>query len=134
MEACRNDPTFQEALTQRGITDSSTVQIDPWPTGDYGFDFENGRRVQRCIAFHRPSPNDNGYAFPIDGLMVHVDVDSLEVLHVEDFGQWPLATERGNYDVESVVEDYGPLRDDLKPVEITQPEGCLLYTSDAADE
>ena len=63
--------------------------------------FENGRRVQRCIAFHRPSPNDNGYAFPIDGLMVHVDVDSLEVLHVEDFGEWPLATERGNYDVES---------------------------------
>ncbi len=130
MEACRNDPTFQEALTQRGISDSSTVQIDPWPTGDYGFDFENGRRVQRCIAFHRPSPNDNGYAFPIDGLMVHVDVDSLEVLHVEDFGQWPLATERGNYDVESVVEDYGPLRDDLKPVEITQPEGTSFSVQD----
>ena len=130
MEACRNDPIFQEALTQRGITDSSTVQIDPWPTGDYGFDFENGRRVQRCIAFHRPSPNDNGYAFPIDGLMVHVDVDSLEVLHVEDFGEWPLATERGNYDVESVVEDYGPLRDDLKPVEITQPEGTSFSVQD----
>tara|TARA_Y100001970_G_scaffold272911_1_gene370198 strand:+ start:4851 stop:6728 length:1878 start_codon:yes stop_codon:yes gene_type:complete len=130
MEACRNDLTFRKALKQRGIDDPSTVQIDPWPTGDYGFDFENGRRVQRCIAFHRPSPSDNGYAFPIDGLMVHVDVDSLEVLHVEDFGQWPLATERGNYDVESVVEDYGPLRNDLKPVEITQPEGTSFSVQD----
>ena len=130
MEACRTDPTFQEALEQRGITDPTTVQIDPWPTGDYGFKFEDGRRVQRCIAFHRPKPNDNGYAFPIDGLMVHVDVDSLEVLHVEDFGQWPLPTERGNYDVESVVNDYGPIRQDLKPVEITQPEGTSFSVED----
>ena len=130
MEACRTDPTFQEALEQRGITDPTTVQIDPWPTGDYGFKFEDGRRVQRCIAFHRPKPNDNGYAFPIDGLMVHVDVDSLEVLHVEDFGNWPLATERGNYDVDSVVNDYGPLRQDLKPVEITQPEGTSFSVDD----
>ncbi|MFL2987126.1 MAG: primary-amine oxidase [Candidatus Poriferisodalaceae bacterium] len=130
MEACRTDPTFQAALEQRGITDPATVQIDPWPTGDYGFKFEDGRRVQRCIAFHRPSPNDNGYAFPIDGLMVHVDVDSLEVLHVEDFGNWPLATERGNYDVDSVVNDYGPLRQDLKPVEITQPEGTSFSVDD----
>ena len=60
------------------------MQIDPWPTGDYGFSFEEGRRVQRCIAFYRPNPNDNGYAFPIDGLMDHVDVDTLEVLHIED--------------------------------------------------
>tara|TARA_Y100000590_G_scaffold129285_1_gene147771 strand:+ start:883 stop:2760 length:1878 start_codon:yes stop_codon:yes gene_type:complete len=130
MEACRTDPTFQEALEQRGIADPTTVQIDPWPTGDYGFKFEDGRRVQRCIAFHRPKPNDNGYAFPIDGLMVHVDVDSLEVLHVEDFGQWPLPTERGNYDVESVVNDYGPIRQDLKPVEITQPEGTSFSVED----
>ncbi len=123
MEACRNDDGFREALRKRGIDDPSNVQIDPWPTGDYGFSFEEGRRVQRCIAFYRPNPNDNGYAFPIDGLMAHVDVDTLEVLHIEDFGTWPLPTELGNYDVESVVRDYGPIRQDLKPVEITQPEG-----------
>ena len=126
MEACRNDPTFQEALTQRGITDSSTVQIDPWPTGDYGFDFENGRRVQRCIAFR---PTLTTTVTFLDGLMVHVDVDSLEVLHVEDF-EVTLATDRSSYDVESVVEDYGPLRDDLKPVEITQPEGTSFSVQD----
>lgn len=130
MNACVTNPDVQKALKKRGITDPSTVQIDPWPTGDYGFAFENGRRVQRCIAFHRPTPNDNGYAFPIDGLMVHVDVDTLEVLHIEDFGQWPMGTERGNYDVDSVISDYGPLRDDLRPVEITQPDGVSFSLED----
>lgn len=130
MEAVTSDPGFQTALAKRGISDASTMQIDPWPTGDYQLEFENGRRVQRCIAFHRPTPNDNGYAFPIDGLMIHVDVDTLEVLHIEDFDQWPLATERGNYDVDSVVNDYGPLREDLRPVEITQPEGVSFSLED----
>ena len=130
MGAVTSDPGFQTALAKRGISDASTMQIDPWPTGDYQLEFENGRRVQRCIAFHRPTPHDNGYAFPIDGLMIHVDVDTLEVLHIEDFDQWPLATERGNYDVDSVVNDYGPLREDLRPVEITQPEGVSFSLED----
>ena len=29
-----------------------------------------------------------------------------------------------------MVEDYGPLRDDLKPVEITQPEGTSFSVQD----
>ena len=57
MDACRKDPGFAEAIAKRGITDPSQVQIDPWPTGDYGFEFEAGRRVQRCIAFWRPNPH-----------------------------------------------------------------------------
>ena len=130
MDACKSNPDFQKALSERGITDTSTVQIDPWPTGDYGFEFEDDRRVQRCIAFHRPNPDDNGYAFPIDGVMVHVDVDSLEVLHVEDFDQWPMSTEKANYDVDSIVSDYGPLREDLKPVDISQPEGVSFSIED----
>ena len=45
MDACRKDPGFAAALAKRGITDPSQVQIDPWPTGDYDFDFEIGRRL-----------------------------------------------------------------------------------------
>lgn len=122
-QACRESHEFQAAVAARGITDCSGVQIDPWPTGDYGFTEEQGRRVQRCIAFHRPEPTDNGYAYPLDGLMVHVDVDTLEVVRVEDFDRWPVATERGNYDIASVETDFGPMRTDLRPIEITQPEG-----------
>ncbi len=130
MEACRKHPEFAAAVAKRGIEDISQVQIDPWPTGDYGLEFEAGRRVQRCIAFWRPNPTDNGYAYPLDGLMVHVDVDALDVLHVEDFGQWPVASERGNYDVASVTEDFGPMRTDLRPIEITQPEGTSFTLDD----
>ena len=130
MDACRADPGFAAAIAKRGIADTSQVQIDPWPTGDYGFGFETGRRVQRCIAFWRPNPADNGYAYPLDGLMVHIDVDSLEVLHIEDFDQWPVASERGNYDVDAVTEDFGPMRSDLRPIEITQPEGTSFTLDD----
>lgn len=129
-EACRASEAFQQMCAARGIDDTSKVQIDPWPTGDYGFEFEAGRRVQRCIAFYRPEPTDNGYAYPLDGILVHIDVDTLEVVHAEDFGQWPVADERGNYDVESVVEDFGPMREDLQPVEITQPDGVSFTLED----
>jgi len=129
-QACRDSEAFQAAVAARGVDDVSKVQIDPWPTGDYGFEFEAGRRVQRCIGFFRPEPTDNGYAYPLDGILVHIDVDTLEVLHVEDFGTWPLADERGNYDVESVEADYGPMRTDLQPIEITQPEGVSFHLED----
>ena len=130
MDACRADPGFAEAIARRGITDSSQVQVDPWPTGDYGFEFEDGRRVQRCICYWRPNPADNGYAYPLDGLIVHVDVDTLEVLHVTDFDQWPVASERGNYDPDAVTTDFGPMRTDLRPIEITQPEGTSFTLDD----
>ncbi len=139
METCRADPDFRAALARRGLDvegagsengSAPTIQIDPWPTGDYGIGFEEGRRVQRCIAFLRPEPTDNGYARPIDGIVVHIDVDTLEVLHVEDFGEWPIPTERGNYDVASVEADIGPMRTDLRPVEITQPDGVSFTLDD----
>ena len=41
-----------------------------------------------------------------------------------------MGTERGNYDVDSVISDYGPLRDDLRPVEITQPDGVSFSLED----
>ena len=83
-QACRDSEAFQAAVAARGVDDVSKVQIDPWPTGDYGFEFEAGRRVQRCIGFFRPEPADNGYAYPLDGILVHIDVDTLEVLQGPD--------------------------------------------------
>lgn len=130
MDACRQDEGFQAACARRGLTDMSQIQIDPWPTGDYGYEFETDRRVQRCVAFWRPEPADNGYAHPIDGLMVHVDVDTLEVVHLEEFGDWPVPAERANYDVASVEADFGPMRDDLRSVDITQPDGVSFTLDD----
>jgi primary-amine oxidase len=110
---------FRAALAARGITDLSKVQIDPWPTGSFGLAVEEGRRVARCLVYYREQPGDNGYARPVEGLLAHVDMARGEVLELVDHGIVPLPEDPGSY----YPEDAGPLRDDLRPLEITQPEG-----------
>ena len=46
--ALRADPDWQAAMRRRGITDFDRVQIDPWPTGNFGRQMEEGRRAVRC--------------------------------------------------------------------------------------
>ena len=59
------------------------------------------------------------YARPIEGLVVLVDLNKMEVIRVEDYGVVPLPPQDGNYTPEFVKE----YRKDLKPLEITQPDG-----------
>ena len=117
--ALHDHPEWQAALARRGITDLTRVQIDPWPAGNFGLSHEEGRRISRCIAYYRETDTDNGYARPIEGLIAFVDNGRGEVLEVVDHGLVPLPSERGGY----LRDDVGPMRDDLKPIEITQPEG-----------
>jgi primary-amine oxidase len=120
IQIVKEDPDWQAAMRKRGIEDFSLVQIDPWPAG--GFPPEGpsaGTRVMRAISFLREYPNDNGYARPVEGVMAYVDLEREEVIRVEDHGVVPFPPESGAYDSESV----GDLRRDLRPIEITQPEG-----------
>ena len=113
------DPAFQAAMKARDITDLDQVQIDPWPTGNFGIPMEEGRRVFRAISYYREDPASNGYARPIEGIIALVDGARGEVLEVVDHGVVPIPPEPGSY----WPEDNAPLRDDLKPVSITQPDG-----------
>ncbi len=117
--ALHDHPDWVAALAARGITDLSKIQIDPWPTGNFGVAIEDGRRVVRCIPYYRDTPEANGYARPIEGLLARVDMARGEVLDVIDHGVVPLPAEAGSY----YPEDNGPLRSDLRPLHITQPEG-----------
>jgi len=112
-------PAWVAALHRRGIDDPAQVQIDPWPAGNFGLDLEDGRRISRCIAYLRESPTDNGYARPIEGLVAFFDMGANEVIEVQDHGVVPLPPERGGY----LPADVGPARTDLRPLDITQPEG-----------
>jgi primary-amine oxidase len=67
----------------------------------------------------RSDGKDNGYARPIEGLNPIVDLNKMQVIRIEDNGYTPLAPKAGNYTSDRVV----PLRSDLKPIEITQPDG-----------
>ena len=115
----RSNPGFQAALKKRGITDPDLIMVDSWSAGYYGFPDEEGRRLAIARNFLRSGPNDNGYARPIEGLSVVVDLNKMEVLRIDDYGVVPLPPNPGNYGAEFVKE----FRQDLKPLEITQPEG-----------
>src|SRR5947209_4586385 len=118
-EAVRLHPDFQAAIARRGVTDFDTVQVDAWPAGHFGPEDETGQRLCRAVAFIRPRPGDNEWAHPVDGVIALVDLNTLEVLRVDDHGVVPIPPEDGNFDVEASR----PLRDDIAPLEIIQPDG-----------
>jgi primary-amine oxidase len=117
--ALHENADWNAALVRRGIEDTSLVQIDPWPAGTFGVAHEEGRRIFRCLAYLRDSTDDNGYARPLEGLMAYVDGGRGEVLEVVDLGVVPFPPQGGSY----YPEHNGPLRADLRPLTITQPEG-----------
>jgi primary-amine oxidase len=119
LAALHEHPEWNAALDRRGVVDRSLVQIDPWPAGTFGLGHEEGRRITRCLAYLRESKDDNGYARPLEGLLAFVDMGRGEVLEVVDHGVVPVPPTHGSY----YAEHNGPLRTDLKPLEITQPEG-----------
>lgn len=120
MAAVKEDARWLAAMARRGITDVAHVQLDPWPAGAFEHPAETGSRISRVIAYRRDDPTDNGYAHPVEGVVAIVDLVRAEVVDVEDHGVVPVPEEHGNYDPERLGL---PLRDDLKPLHITQPEG-----------
>lgn len=114
-----NDPVFQEALRKRGITDFSLVTIDAWSAGNYGEDVEQNLRLVRALTWVRAEPGDNSYARPVDGLIALVDLNAMKIVRIEDHQVIPLPPEPGNYSSDYIKQ----FRQDLKPLEISQPEG-----------
>ena len=121
-ELVQADPRWQEAVRLRGIEDFSLCMLDPWASSYTCLeDHPDSRRIARPLTWVRSEPGDNGYARPVEGLIVLVDLDALEVVEVIDHGVVPLPPEPGNYVPEMTGTDP---RADVKPIEITQPEGA----------
>jgi primary-amine oxidase len=119
--AVRRSPLFRAALRKRGVTDADLVMVDPWSAGTYGTELpeDQGLRRLRALCFLRSEPNDNGYARPIDSMVIVVDLYTMQVIRIEEYPIAPLPPEPGNW-----ARKYIPsVRTDLKPVDIVQPEG-----------
>lgn len=114
----KKDPRVVEALVSRGLTDLDLVCIEPWSAGYYGEDDE-GRRLMRALVFVRHDADDNPYAHPAEGLIICYDLNRGEVIGIEDHGNVPVPTATGHY----LPQHVGPAREDLKPIEITSPQG-----------
>ncbi|MDC3727529.1 tyramine oxidase [Rhodococcus rhodochrous] len=118
-QACRENPEFRAALAKRGITDVSLVMVDAESMGGFVPDEYKDRRVTWGTVWHRVDEDDNGYARPVQGVVPIIDMQTMEVLEVEDHGVVPISEETGNYD-NGLWE---PDREGLAPLEVVQPEG-----------
>ncbi len=117
--ACKASPEWQAAMRKRGITDFDFCMVDPWSAGNFGLDDEKGRRISRALTWVRSRPDDNGYARPVENVIAVVDLSAMRVIAVEDYGVVPLPPEDANYSPEAAGA-----RTDVKPIEITQPQGA----------
>ncbi|MEI6137245.1 MAG: primary-amine oxidase, partial [Chloroflexota bacterium] len=116
--ACKQDPLLVEALAKRGYTSMDDVQIDVLAAGKMGHALEAEHRIARCVPYLRGPLGTNGYARPIESLLAFFDLDEMRVLAIEEYDVKPLPTADGEYQAGTV-----PLRTDLRPIEIVQPEG-----------
>ncbi|ORZ03925.1 copper amine oxidase [Syncephalastrum racemosum] len=121
------DPSVIEECRKLGITDMKNVYADPWTVG-YHAQFKSSKRLMQALMYMRTSPDDNQYAHPLDFVPIY-DVNAqkvVEILRQE-------TSEASKYDRPTVPlenhqflpEHIGVenLRKDIKPIEITQPEG-----------
>ena len=106
------------AVKKRGIEDLSLVHVEPWVAGDRHPDLPANARAMRALAFLHADRADNYYARPLEGLCAHVDCDSGQVV-IEDHGVLPIPEDPAEYAADRVER----LREGLRPIEITQPEG-----------
>ncbi|GMA23503.1 hypothetical protein GCM10025864_12620 [Luteimicrobium album] len=125
-EVVHRDPRWLAAMARRGLTDLSTLRVNPLSAGVLA-DGERGHRIQRCFTFVQRTPDDLGWAHPVDGVTVMVDVVTREVLDVQDHALLPVPQEDGNYHLPSWR---GPDREGVKPIAITQPEGPSFTIDD----
>ena len=115
----KDSPQWRDAMERRGVTDVDQVQVDPWSAGNFGIEAEQGKRLVRAAAHLRTRPTDNGWAHPVEGIVALVDLDAREVVQIVEGDVVPIPSASGNFDAETC----GPVRSDLKPLEIVQPEG-----------
>jgi primary-amine oxidase len=119
----RSHPDVIAALAKRGITDMSRVLSDMWAYGAALVpERYAGRRIGWCDVWYRGSELGNPYAHHQSGLHPVVDLNTMELLELEDSypgGPVPQDQVRGEY-----LPDLLPARlRAVAPLQVTQPDG-----------
>ena len=116
-EFIKADPRFQAACAERGITDLDSVLVETWAAGNFGIAEEEGERIAYCHCWVINDAGDNRYGRPIANLHPVVDLRRREVIRIDDFGAVELPPDT------AAIRPTENLREDIKPLEITQPDG-----------
>ncbi|KAA0096111.1 primary-amine oxidase [Mycolicibacterium sp. P1-18] len=122
----RAHPDVIAALAKRGITDLDNVFMDTWTFGDAVAPAEfRDRRLGWSDTWRKDAPGANPYAHLVSGLHCVVDLNTMELLRVEDDGGVETPDVMGEYAPQHVPERIraASTREPLKPLLITQPEG-----------
>jgi primary-amine oxidase len=122
-DAMRAEPRVIAALARRGITAMDRVLIEAWAYGgELVPEQYRGRRLAWADVWYRASDDGAPYAHPVSGLHVVLDLNTMELLELEDDGRTDMPGVMGEYIPRLVPSQR--LRTDIKPLEITQPEGA----------
>ena len=127
--AMRQHPDVIAKLAARGFTDMSLILVDVWTYGKAVMPEQHRqRRLGWCDLWARETPDGNPFAHPISGLKLVVDMNTLELLEIEDHHDYGHPATDGEY-IPSVRGTQ--VRTDLKPLHITQPEGTSFTVEGA---
>ncbi|KXH56757.1 copper amine oxidase [Colletotrichum salicis] len=122
---CRTDPKVIEQCEISGIpkSDMHKVYCDPWTIG-YDERHGNTIRLQQALMYYRPDPDTCQYQYPLDFCPIY-DADKQAIIAI-DIPQVrrPLSKAAPvDYTPAAVKKQSGGYRTDLKPINITQPQG-----------
>ena len=119
IKAAKADKRIIAALKNRGIENLDQVHMETWPIGaQIPKDLDDGRRLIWTPMWQRPTEFANLYAHPINGLHAIVDLDSGEVVFVENTEIIPIPQTPGPY-----RENQTGANIKLKDLAIVQAEG-----------
>jgi primary-amine oxidase len=112
--AVRADARWREAMARRGI-DPDDVVLDIWAPGEVDLPVVgSGVRLLRALSFFGgdlPNPYDR----PIEGVLVTIDANRMQVVDVQDTGKRPVNR--------TASDAPGATRPPLAPLVVTQPQG-----------
>ncbi|KAK6834481.1 copper amine oxidase [Apiospora arundinis] len=121
---CRKDPKVIEQCEISGIPkeDMHKVYCDPWTIG-YDERHGNTIRLQQALMYYRPNPDDCQYAYPLDFCPIY-DGEKKAIVGIDiPKVRRPLNKAAPINYHPAAVENAGGYRTNLKPINITQPEG-----------
>eukprot|EP01025_Chloroclados_australasicus_P031457 TRINITY_DN3179_c0_g5_i1.p1 TRINITY_DN3179_c0_g5~~TRINITY_DN3179_c0_g5_i1.p1 ORF type:complete len:672 (-),score=75.87 TRINITY_DN3179_c0_g5_i1:433-2448(-) len=116
-EIIKQDPEIAKLVQERyGLNDLSQLVIDPWSVHSENID---GRQLQ-IFLYKASFPDDNAYAHPLDIVPI-VDLNQKKVAKIDiPETVTPIPEKNVNYHRKHLEV---PFRQDLKPLNIVQPEG-----------
>lgn len=126
----RKDPKVIEQCGIIGIPpeDMHKVYCDPWTIG-YDERFGSNIRLQQALMYYRPHVDDSQYSYPLDFCPIF-NADTQEIIHIDvPPVRRPINKAPPNNYHAAAIEAEGGFRTDLKPINITQPEG-VSFTMD----